>query len=116
MYKRQDLTAYYENVVKYGENIPYDSNLKDTTLRYQGTIDKYFYKRLNDLIQTISFFSMEDEYGEQHSHSGILTISVTLNGKTKSIWIKNDEPVELWALKNLIFYLKDKIIKWEHIN
>ncbi|MBK7380242.1 MAG: hypothetical protein IPJ03_14855 [Ignavibacteriales bacterium] len=113
---KSDLTAYYENFMHSGDDSPYNSNVEEKMLRYQGTLDKYFYKRLDDLIQTIRFFSMEDKYGKPHSHSGILTLSATHNNEIKSIWIINDEPVELWALKNLILYLKDNIIKWKQIN
>jgi hypothetical protein len=112
---KSDLSAYYENVVTF-VNYPDDPKFVDSTLRYKSTIDEYTYKRLNSLIHSICFFSMEDEYGSQHPHAGRLTLSVTLGNRTKSIRIKSDEPVGLWALKKLIYYLKDNIIKWEQIN
>ena len=79
---KSDLSAYYENVVTIVNDYPNDPEFIDSTIRYQSTIDKYTYKRLNSLIHSICFFSMKDEYGSQHPHARGVTLSVTLGNKT----------------------------------
>ncbi len=101
---QSDLTAYYEKVYP------------DTTERFSGQIDKYYYNRLNDLIHSICFFSMKDSYGSQYTDEGTVTLTVSKGNNKKAIILRRNLPVGLWSLEQLIFYFKDNIINWQPIN
>ena len=101
---KSDLTAYYEKIYP------------DTTERFSGKIDKYYYNRLNDLLHSICFFNLNDSYGQQYTDEGTITLTITSNSINKSIILRRNLPIGLWSLEQLLFYLKDSIIKWKPIN
>ena len=100
---KSDLTAYYEEIYP------------DTTYRFDGIIDEYYYQRLNDLIHSICFFKLQDSYASEHTHSGGITLTVSQGDVTKSIILGSNLPVGLWSLHELINYLKDDLIEWRPI-
>lgn len=101
---KSDLSAYYEKVYP------------DTTEKFSGEINNYYYNRLNDLIHSICFFSMKDSYGEQYTDEGTITLTVSQGNNQKEIILRRNLPIGLWSLEQLIFHLRDDIIKWQPIN
>lgn len=101
---KSNLTAYYEKVYP------------DTIEKFSGQLDEYYYNRLNDLIHSICFFSMNDSYGSQYTDEGTVTLTVSQGNNKKAIRLRRNLPIGLWSLEQLIFYLRDDIIKWQPIN
>lgn len=73
------------------------------TGRFDGRVDVWTYGRLSYLLKKANFDTLPASYSTGWTDEQTVTLSVTANGRTKSISDEGDAgPIELWAIRAIM--------------
>ena len=77
---------------------------------FKGSIDKFYFYKLSQLIQYENFFDLEDNYESGMTDLPSAYVSVVKNGVRKSVRDYGSEgPIKLWTIETVIDALAEKI-------